>query len=240
MTQNTHILNEETVVDNEASLVFHKIVSMLDHGHVDFEENAIRFNVGALIKKSSYNNLGVLIRKGANTSPRIGKHRSKGHIYIVMETDTLPDRKKIDSFLERPSIAKSFLKAFGEYLSKFHEETDDNHKTKEELEDSVNSVEKFEEIYKEVVANVDEAIKEYEKTKGESASVFAKYNVAKMETQKLSLGILQGEFFGNNEDEFAAKFLKSVPAANHLQKEFKDKMLSRLRSLYVSKIKHGL
>lgn len=240
MTDNIEALNEATSIQNEASLVFHKIVSMLDHGHVDMTEKSISFNVGALIKKSAYNSLEVVIRIGSNHEARLGKHKTKGHLVIAIETDELPARKQIDSFLERKEIAASFMRAFRSYAKKHHDHKAEHPKHREEIESEVNTPERFEELYGEVVKHVDEAVTNYGKTKDESGDVFSKFNIHKQETQKVTMTILQKDFFGGTEDEFASKFMKMVPETAHLQKVYKEKMISRLKTLYHAKVRSAL
>jgi len=209
---------------------------MLDHGHVDFSEKVITFNVGGLIKQSAYNKLVVTIRKGNNTAARLGVHRTNGTAHIVIETDKLPARDKIDSFLEDAGRAKSFMAAFSKYLNTMHADDPDAIKHADELQAEINAPGKVEEIYDEIVKSVDEAIEAYKKEHDSAHEVFGRFNITKQETQKATLGLVRSERFGNGPDEFAKKFFGASSHAAHLNKEGKEKILSRLKSMYISKI----
>lgn len=230
-------LTEKQGHQSRASLVFHKIISMLDHGHVDFTEKHVKFNIGALVKDSSYNNVNVLIRKGSNSGARLGISKADHASYVVIETPTLPTRDKIDSFLESDKVAKSFITAVSQYLAKLHHEDPEAHKTSDEMQSITNTPERFEEIYGEIVRSVDEAIEKYNASKEETGKAFTKFNVIKQETQKITHGLVAKEYFGNSEGEFAKKFIAANTDAAHFDKDMKVKLESRLKTLYISKVK---
>jgi hypothetical protein len=221
---------------NEATLVFHKLLSMLDKGHVDVTATDVTFNVGAVIKSSSYNNLVVKIRQGAVSSTKLGIHKVNQKKYIIIETPEVPTKEHLVDFLENVETAKPFISAFEKYLVYVHQEPKNAHKTKDEMVHVVNNDQKFEEMYNTIVKSVDAAIDSYRKARGEGEQLFNKFNVGKQETQKITHSILRNEAFGKNEAEFATKFMKEVPEVEHLNKDMKEKMESRLKSLYVSKI----
>lgn len=223
--------------ESRASLVFHKIVSMLDHGHVDFSEKSVKFNIGALVKHSSYNHLNVFIRKGSAFGARLGIHKKDHSSVIVIETDELPSRDKIDTFLESTKVAKSFIAAVAKYLEKLHKEDPDAHKTSDEMESHTNTTERFEEIYNEIVKSVDEAITKFNANKAETGKVFDKFNIIKQETQKATHSLVEKEYFGSSESEFTKKYISENGTAAHFNKDMKNKLESRLKSLYMSKIK---
>jgi hypothetical protein len=234
-------LTESKSLKNEATLVLHKIIHMVDNGHVDMSENDIRFAVGPMIHKGAYDKLKVVVRKADKVGVRLGKVRDGEGAVIVVDTKKLPARDKIDSLLSETEVFNGFVEAFVQYLQKLHDHDaeHDKYAPEKEVEHSGN----FEENYNALIAEFNEKLSEYENAHGEVHShVNNNANVIKHETTKLSIKQLQKDYLGNTEDEFMS-IVKKLPGYNkfdHLAKELKTKLESRLKSYYNTTVKPKL
>lgn len=231
-------LTENKNLKNEATLVLHKIISMVDNAHVDASENDIRFAVGPMIHKGAYNGLQVVIRKG-DSGVRLGKSRSTGNPVIVIGVDRLPDRKGIDTLLSKSDYFNGFVTAFTDYLKKLHDHDADYDKHDAELE--VDNTENFEDNYNKIVAdfaenNIEPYKKAFEEATGQSAD---NANLLNKETLKLSVKNLQKEYLGTNENEFLSivKKLAGYKAFERIDKSLSSKLDSRLKTYFASNVK---
>lgn len=232
-------ITENKNLKNEATLVLHKIISMVDNGHVDATEKDLRFSVGALIHKGAYNKLFVVIRQG-ESGVQLGRSRTaEGTSAIVVGVDKLPDRKNIDTLLSKTETFNKFVETFVTYLSRVHDHhaEHDKHDAELHIENSGN----FEENYKALIAEFEESnVSAYEKATGEvTGSTKDNANAIHQEVSKLSLGNLKKEYIGNNESEFLG-LVKKLPAYKnfaHIEKELSAKLDARLKTYYNGRLK---
>lgn len=233
-------LVEGSSYENEATLVLHKIVDMVDHGHVDVSDTSetMTFNVGQLIKKGAYKNLEVIIRKrGKNTKPRFGVSQKTGKMAIVMDVAKLPDRLEIDSLLSKKEMVAAFKEAFVKYLEIGHDHDDFNghEPTNHEKRKNHNNPKTFEESYAKLLKAIKNNIKSFE-----SAALQASNEIenighhGKQEVHKIAIRRLASEYFGANEKEFKGVTSKLPEAEfmSHLETEFKKKVEARLGDFY--------
>lgn len=232
-------LNESKNLKNEATLVLHKIIHMVDNGHVDMGEADIRFAVGPMVHKGSYDNLQVVIRKGSVKSVRLGRSKDGKGAFIVIETDKLPDRKGIDSMLEQTEFFNGFVEAFVLYLQKLHDMSAEYNKHDDEVEAENN--ENFEDNYNALIAEFAESnVKAYERAVGEvNDHIDNNANIIKKETRSLSVKKLQSEYLGTSEAEFLSviKKLPTFKKFDRIKKELKVKLESRLKTYYKTSVR---
>lgn len=231
-------LTENKNLKNEATLVLHKIISMVDNAHVDMGENDIRFAVGPMIHKGAYNGLMVVIRKG-ETGVRLGKKRDGNGAAIVIGVSELPDRKGIDTMLSKTNYYDGFVEAFVQYLTKLHDHDAEHEKHDAELE--IDNTENFEDNYKALIKEFEENNltnykKAYEEATGQSAD---NANLISKETLKLSVKNLQKEYLGMNEGEFVSivKKLDGYKAFSGIDKSLTSKVESRLKTYFSTNIR---
>jgi hypothetical protein len=231
-------LTENKNLKTEATLVLHKIINMVDNGHVDMNDSDIRFSVGPMIHKGSYDGLKVVIRKAEKISVKLGKTK-EGAPVIVIDTKKLPERKKIDSLLSEKDIFDGFVTAFVSYLQNIHDHLADHPKHDAEVEVDNNS--NFEDNYNALIAEFTKSnVEAYTKAAEEVQSqVNNNANIIKTETTKLSIKNLQKEYLGTSEAEFLGivKKLPGFKKFEHLQKELSSKLDSRLKTYFTSSVK---
>lgn len=232
-------LNESKNLKTEASLVLHKIIHMVDSGHVDMGETDIRFSVGPMIHKGAYNKLQVVIRKGDTIGVRLGKPREGDGAVIVIDTKKLPERKKIDALLSEKEIFDGFVTAFVDYLQKLHDHDAEHGKHDAEVEVDNNAG--FEDNYNALIAEFTKSNIEPYKTAFQEvhSHVNNNANVIKHETTKLSLKNLQKEYLGTTDSEFMT-LIKKLPGFSKfkgVQKELTTKLDSRLKAYFLASIK---
>lgn len=226
-------LNESKSVKNEATLVLHKILHMIDHGHVDVTDKDIRFAVGPMIHMGAYNKLQVVIRKANSIGVKLGKLREGEGSVIVIDTKTLPERTKIDNLLSEKEVFEGFITAFTKYLSTVHDHKADHPQHASEAARSNND--NFEANYNALVAEFGEKIEEYQKAHDEVHShVNNSADIIKHETTKISLRELQKEYLGTTEAEFLGlvKKLPGYTKFEKIEKELSTKLDSRLKAYY--------
>lgn len=232
-------LNENKNLKTEASLVLHKIIHMVDGGHVDMGESDIRFAVGPMIHKGAYDKLQVVIRKADKIAVRLGKPREGEGAVIVIDTKKLPERKKIDALLSETEVFNGFVEAFVGYLQKLHDHDAEHGKHDAEVEVDNNS--NFEDNYNALIteftkSNIEPYKNAFQEVHGH---VNNNANVIKHETTKLSLKNLQKEYLGTTDTEFLGlvKKLPGFKKFDHIQKELTSKLDSRLKAYFISSIK---
>lgn len=231
-------LTENKNLKNEATLVLHKIIHMVDSGHVDMGESDIRFAVGPMVHKGSYSNLTVVIRKADKIAVRLGKTREGDGAAIVIDTKNLPDRKSIDALLSEKEVFNGFVDAFVDYLQKLYDRTAEHPKHDDEVEGENNS--NFEDNYNALVAEFAKRNVEAYKTAFQEVHSHVNNNadIIKHETTKLSLKNLQKEYLGTTEAEFLG-LVKKLPGFrkfDRIQKELKSKLDSRLKAYYLASV----
>jgi hypothetical protein len=232
-------LNESKALKNEATLVLHKIIHMVDAGHVDISETDIRFTVGPMIHKGSYDKLKVVIRKADSIGVRLGKLREGEGAAIVIDTKKLPDRKKIDALLSETEVFNGFVKAFTQYLDKLHDHEGDY--DKHDAEVATDNNDNFEDNYNALIAEFTKNnIEPYQQAFQEVHShVNNNANIIKHETTKLSLKNLQSQYLGVSDTEFLSivKKLPGYKKFDKLEKELNSKLDSRLKAYYRTTVK---
>lgn len=224
--------------NNEADLVFHKILDNVNHGHVDFQENKLLFNVGNIIKNSKYAKLYLVIRHGTDEKVRLGADK-QGNLNIVIDTEKkLPSHTELHSFLDDAKIIKDFKREFTKVLRQTPD-SDEAPELSTSHEIVKDSNANFEDIYKNIIKlaeknihNYKEAIKHLEERKTKTVHA-SKHSVIASAMEKL-----HNDAFGDSFGTFRSKIFKDFgEKINHLTADNKKKLISRLESFYEQKVK---
>lgn len=218
--------------DNSAQLVLQKIIDMVDDGHVDYSDDKININVGRLIKNKNFYNFLLIIRKSNTANIRLGTDNSDNYV-IVIDTKTLPKREKIDSFLSHARYFDKIVNGIKAYLSNHYAESDADEETSYEKRKSSNSRESFEENYSKIKDNINGLIEEYKKSKQSLERELEETgSPSKKEMINQAIKKLRDDILGSNAKEFINKMIKDNEFINHLDKEWKNKLTSRLEDYY--------
>lgn len=227
---------------NQSDIIYHSILDNLDHGHIDMDENLIKFNVGKIIKNSSYDQLDIILKKSDKDTVKLGTHKDTGKLAIVVFTKAnLPkERTNVDKFLENPSLAGKIKKVIQNYLE-MHYDT-----STEKEADSVSSYEKpklyatkFEEHYKTLINDIKRVMKDYADAKRFLISKAGTTgNEAKRSVTQSAIKASYKQHFGDSFKEFTSKLkgLEGSKFLEHIPKELKTKALARLESFYDQEI----
>ena len=231
-------LAEKANTNNEAIFVLHKIISLIDNGHVDVSDSDIRFSVGHLIKQGALNELRVVIRKGSTEQVRVGVDKN-GKAAIVVDTKELPDRKSIDTLLSKKPVFDGFVAAFKSYMDTHHNH--DAEYEKHENEVALENEGGFNENYEALIAEFKEKnIDVFEKTNAELNSYLeTEATDLNSESVKGSIENIKRDILGTTETEFIniVKKLDTYKKFEGVSKELKTKLDSRLKSYFQSTVK---
>jgi len=244
LTFKKFILNEVAqnhAVNNEALIILRKIIDMVDDGHVDYDSNKIKINVGRLIKNKKYNKLYLVIMKG-NKEPRIGRHTKNDEHAIFLYANKIPERDAIDEFLSQQEHVDSFKKLFKKFLNDaVFDDVDSFSDSDYEKSNSINTRPNFEKAYIELVNKLNAEYKKYEDAKKslEQKLENASDDLGHKEVIKIALDKLKKDMVGDSASSFKSKAIELFGKDNFklLNKEFKDKLDSRLSDYYEHKFK---
>lgn len=217
---------------NSAQLILQRIIDMADDGHLEYSDERITINIGRLIKNKQLNNLSLIIRKNSTPNIRMGIDNDENNV-IVIDTKTLPKREKIDSFLAHARYFDRIVEKINEYLTKYHKENDSDEESSYEKRQNNNSRESFENNFAELKSKINDSVQEYKKSK-KSLEREMNSTGAPSRKEMLTLAIkkLKDDILGATSKEFISKTLKDVDFVNHLDKEWKNKLISRLEDYY--------
>lgn len=148
--------------DNEADIVLHQVINNVDESHVDYTNDRLDFNVGIMVKRSTYTRLFITILREADESVRLAKNMQsdKDGYTIVIETDDYPSRADIDMFLSNKGVYNSVKQQVSVFIDNY-KETGDEFKTEYESAKEINSPEQFEQLYGEVIKEMKKRVEEY-------------------------------------------------------------------------------
>jgi hypothetical protein len=233
----------EAGAELNADLIYQKIIDVLDHAHIDFEEDRIRFHVGRITKNSAID-VGVVIRPSDEDDVRLGKSTNGDYTIVIDVAGDMPARSDIDDFIANDRMrAMHVKKALSSYLSDYHNEQDAPlSKTKYEDDATDNEYGNFERQYESLVRKLGERMSEYGGVCGELDSELDTEDMGRKEAAKMARTSLSKEYFGNNVDEFK-KIAGGLLKAGYMQgltKENKEKILNRLGSYYDQKVKPNM
>lgn len=243
-----NVLNEKKGAALNADLIFQKLLDVLDHGHLDFDEDRIEFHIGRLTKNSGVD-LRCVIRNGNDENVRLGKNKESGEFTVVVDTrGKLPVRSEIDSFLSKDrSRAQGMKGAISEYLQDFHGTSDEpSAKTGYEEEAEANTSANFEARYEQAIKKIKEQIHEYKGVVAELDELEQTEDYGKKATIQAAKKELVKEYFGDDVEGFKKiarghmskdEHGENTGFANNLSKENKERLENRLESFYDQHIK---
>ncbi len=242
------ILSEKNGAAANADLIFQKMLDVLDHAHLDFDDDRIAFHIGRITKNSKIN-LRCVIRNSASDNVRLGKDKTSGDLCVVIDTrKPLPLRAEIDSFLAKDRERAQSIKAcIQDYLETRHAETPElPSKTKYEEEVEANTSQNFETRYEAAIKKLKERMNEFKGVVEELESAYDTEDVGKKATIDAARRSLVKEYFGEDVNAFK-KIVRGLMSkddngenngfANNLSKENKERLDNRLESFYDQHIK---
>lgn len=227
---------EIQVLTEKHDLVLQQIIDAIDSSHIDYSEDNIRFDIGSVTGQPKLKGLGLLIRKAQEDQVRLGK---KGDEYcIVIDAESLPSRKELDIFLSGQEVYGQFANAYQSYMTNYFDKTKEYDITDTQRKLATNNRDSFEEYYTKLLQAITDHTGQYETALGDiDSQVAAMGNHGKKLALELAKENLRNEFIGKDSNDFVSKVLK-LPGAefvNDLDKTWKEKLESRLSSLYSGK-----
>lgn len=220
----------------EAIFVLRKIVDMIDDGHVNYSKDKLSFNVGSLIHDKKYSNLDIHIIQSKDNSVSLGRHKSEEKHALFIKTTDYPSRETIDSFLQKEEHIHKFKEAFNKFLNDADIDiTQEYEGSQKEQSKKINTREEFEQLYNDITAKLSEVLSQYKKAQTELENRYKKASndLGEKEIIQSSMNKLKKNMLGSNVNEFKSKALKIIDDKfKLLNKEYKDKLLSRLENFY--------
>jgi hypothetical protein len=238
------LLNEAVhrqAINNEAIIVLRKIIDMVDDGHVDYSDSKIHINIGTLIHDKKYNNLDMFIVKSDKNGMQIGRHSTDEKHAIIIMTPKIPARDKIDDFLEHKERVSNFKSVFTKFVNDAVIDVENIAGTRVEQGNKLNTREEFEKLYNDIVQQLDKVFSQYLAAKKDIYNRIEKASneMGQREILKASAFKLRKEMLGSSVEEFKRKAIDIIGQEKYklLNKEFKEKLDSRLASFYEHKVK---
>lgn len=218
---------------NQSDIIYHSILDNIDHGHVAYSDDQLKFNVGKIIKNSSYNNLEIVIKQGTD-GVKLGKHKESGTPTVVIFTEKkFPSQDKLGTFLENPELASNIKANIRKYLKNHHtpQLVDAEHASSYEKPKMYSA--KLEDHYKKLIKAIHNKIGDYHTAKTH-VETKKSGNEAKNQLKQAAIKHILNDTLGTSFKEFKKKVMELDEASfiEHLPKELKDKVLSRLEGFY--------
>lgn len=239
------LINEAIIrqsFETEAIIVLRKIIDMVDDGHVDYSDNKISMNIGRLIHDRKYGNLDLMIIKSGQEGVQVGRHSVEEKHAIFILTKAIPARDKIDDFLIQKERTGTFKKVFVKFINDADLDiTADHEGTRVEQSTSLNTREQFEDLYKNIVSELDNVFSKYLQAKRD---IYARMNKAssdmgETEILKASAIRLRKDMLGATLGDFKNKAIQIMGPEKYkmLNREYREKLDARLESFYETKIR---
>jgi hypothetical protein len=223
---------------NGSKIIIQQVLDNIDYGHVDYNEEEIKFNVGNIVKNSKFNNLNVIIVQRNKDEIRLGKSKSNNdYVIVIKTTQKLPERKEIDTFIsENNRIYQLFYSTLKKYIKRG--EFSDSDISIYEKKKQSREYGTFEEMYNNVIDKINEKINEFKSVTKKMKDRIQKTN-DESEKHKLELAILscKKDTIGASFKDFLNISKKLASESNfEFDKESKNKFDSRIESYYESKV----
>ncbi len=228
----------EKHVNGKYNIAYHKLLSALDAAHIEATDTKYEFNLGSVIKDSTFTNLNVRISQNNQEYVKFGND-SSGKFYVVISTSKLPERMKLDTFLSsNEDVKNKFIEFLADYTAN-HLNPGEVEKNKHEKTDELYDKGNYEAKYADLVTNIEKKFTEYNKTIEDLDKTYkTTTNDLKKSSIEMAKENLRKEYFGSNDTEFV-KIVMKMPEAEFislLDKEMKDKTVKRLNSFYDQKV----
>lgn len=221
--------------DLEGSVVLQKIVDMIDEGHLKANEQKISINVGKFIKDKRYNDLYLVIKQGSGEK-HLAKGKSDDSFAIFLYADKLLNREELEKFLLKKENADVFFSNFKKYKDLSLNDENDHEGTDYEKTNEINSPEKFESSFNQLVSELNQLKKQFETAQKHLGKDVEKYSdkLPHKELHSMGMDSLKHEYFGKNENEFLRKAIEIFGQDNYkrLNKDMKIKFDNRIKNYY--------
>lgn len=218
---------------NEADIVLHQVINNVDDSHIDYSDARLDFNIGIMVKRSSYTKLYMTILNSDTEFVKLAKNNQKDGHTIVVSTSSYPDRMTIDDFL---SSKGAYNKVKAEVINFIDQYKNDEIEFKTEYESAkeINNPKNFEKLYNIVIENMKRRIEEY---KSVASDINAQIDNTAHEGQKQilvrSLDKLKEEYFGDTFKKFKKIAAEAIDVdLTRFEKEYKKKFDDRLENFY--------
>lgn len=230
----SYLVEKVNNTQNEADIVLHQIIDNVDESHADYTDNRLDFNVGIMIKRSSYSRLYMTIFNSYSDSVRLGKNTQKDGFTLVINTSNYPSRMEIDTFLSDKNIYNAIKSKLIMFIDNYQGDEKNDVNLTYETNKRINTPETFEVLYSDVVKNIKSRIKEY---KNIAADLNHKLDKTANEAEKQilvrSLETLKDEYFGDTFKKFKKLAVTGMDVdLTRFDKDFKAKFDTRLENYY--------
>jgi hypothetical protein len=220
------LIEKKDSIEHAAELICHKIHDMVDNSHVESEDGSVSFDLGRVIKNTSYKGVTVVITNNQD---------SDGDIVVV--TNEKIDRSNLKQLIANKKVYDNLLQNVKEFLVYNHDYKDASeedlsthekqalHSSKETFDQKYDALIKaFKESLTTLTDEVAELNKELENTGLNS----------KRESIKQAIKILVDEKVGKDYKDFQKKILKLKEAdfVAHISGDLKKMLQSRLHDFY--------
>lgn len=218
-------------------LVLQKVIDAVDNGHVEYGDSKISFDIGNISDTPQLRGLKLVIRPAQHDDIKLGRAKDGTYAIVIHTTEDMPGRKDIDTFLASKPIYAGFRRAYEKYVKNFHDHSKKYEPNETQQKVAANSRDNFEGSYTELMQAVAEHNKKYTDSIKEIDKEMDKIaNVGRKKTLELAKEQLKADYLGKNAKEFVSKVMQ-LPQADftkHLEKEWKEKLESRLVNYYGS------
>lgn len=218
------------MLNENAELYYQQILDTIDSGHIEYSKDKVEINVGNLIGNSKLNSFYLCIVKSEDSSIKLYKKANVWHLTI--NTDTIPDRHEIDTFLAKN---KDVLDAFHKSIARLPKINDASSEPDNYI--TANSKKGFEDNYQKLTAALDSemkifkaALKDLTNELEETATAARKSVISSaIDKLKKKTGMEDSKSFAKH-----ALKLPEAKFAQDLEKDSKKKLISRLMSYFDS------
>lgn len=218
-------------------LVLQKVIDAVDHGHVEYGDSKIAFDIGDISDTPKLRGLKLVIRPAGENSIKLGQSKDGNYAIVIHTTGDMPGRQDIDTFLASKEIYAGFRRAYEKYVKNFHDHDKEYEENETQQRVAANSRDNFEGAYNELLQGIGEHSKKYTDAVKEIDKEMDKIaNVGRKKSLELAKDNLKMEYLGKDAKEFVSKVMQLPQAefTKHLDKEWKEKLESRLANYYGS------
>ena len=223
---------------NEADIVLHQVINNVDTSHMDYSDYRLDFNIGIMIRRSSYSKLYMTIINSNDEFVKLAKNLQKDGHSIVISTNDYPDRMKIDSFLSNKKIYTQVKDVIVDFIDNYKND-EIEFKTEYESAKEINNDKNFEKLYNIVIENMKRRIEEYKTIAADiNDKIDNTANEAERQILVRSLDKLKDEYFGSTFKKFKKIAAEAIDVdMTRFEKEYKKKFDERLENYYEYVIK---
>jgi hypothetical protein len=217
---------------NYAGLTVQKIIDMIDKAHVEEYQNSLSFNAGVVTHSSPLNNLTITLIKSDTEKFELVHEEDRSIIYIT--TNKKPTRKSLIDIINK-DIGHKLKNLIAKYLGEIDLANVDTTSYDHEKKHHINS-NSVEDIYQSMVRIGKSLLSKYLRGKAVVHGSAGSFHLDGDNIKKSSIAKLKTDFIGKNKSEFVSKLTKGNEDFNHLSKENKQKIISRLESFYTHEV----